>query len=81
MKEKGFNLKEERRKLLAEYYAQSISLGEVFDRIKNQDKEFIRLLKDKLCNNLNEPQCDDLKVGFRCDVCNEIDKLAGDKLK
>jgi len=71
---KEFNLKDKRKELLKELKANKpVSIPLIFQYIKTQDKEFIRLLKEEFpLEPKNKPKFDALDIRF------SIDKLAGD---
>jgi len=91
MKKEEFNLSEKRKelktKIINDFFSEVYKLdknvqkvsNEIFDKIEEQDKEFIKRLKEEICRL-------DIEEGLLCSAEGEImrrviDKLAGEKLK
>lgn len=82
-KKEEFNLIEERKKLFEEELIGEIaSAGRIYRKIRQKDREFIKILKEASENNDWEVAIDDGKEdGFRIVSGHEfIDKLASSKL-
>ena len=73
MTEKEFNLRNERVTLITLFKTTAMDVDSFTDKIREQDKEFIKLLKEGLNYE------DDLDFNSK-DILNWIDKLAGEKL-
>jgi hypothetical protein len=63
-----------------------LPLASIFQRIEQQDKEFIKRLKETICDEGNTNRQVILcptqgGTGFPCFNCREIDAIVGDKLK
>jgi len=81
MKTKEFNLSE-KQYIVITAIINAIStkkynqIGGLLNMILENDKEFIKRLKEEFCECEEFPKSDRI-----CVYCNKIDKLAGDKLK
>jgi len=74
-----FNLSAKRKKLLEDtitaFALSDITIEDVFDKIQEQDKEFIKRLKEGMFNLFGHET-----GGTMGEIDGLIDKLAGDKL-
>ena len=85
MNKTDFNLSKKRRHLIANARDDMRKLEWNFDKFINlmldQDKEFIKRLKEELLRPLNS-ECNGKNVMWRSShVVEELDKLAGDELR
>jgi len=85
--EEEFNLSEKRKKLLEDtitaFALSDITIEDVFDKIEEQDREFIGRLKKEVNNKIEGAlffQQTNQKLAFK-DLLDKINKLAGKKLK
>jgi len=70
MKTKEFNLSKRRERLLELCKRRNFNIESIFQEIENQDKEFIKGLKEEFCECEEFPKSDRI-----CVYCNKIDKL------
>ncbi len=75
MKE-SFNLTDKRKKLMRKAYAESMYIVEIFRKVQEQDKEFIRLLKEEIRADYKGDHPREGEIEYH--VIRRIDKLAGD---
>jgi len=71
-------LKEKRKRLRIS--CQGYSVNDILDLVEQQDKEFIKLLKEEFVS-LEDADIGEQVVWERKDIIPKINRLAGDKLK